>query len=361
MRTPFAVMAVLLVALLALGFLTEDDDGEPAAAPAAAPVDVIAKRVEALRRLRFDELPEPVEVTAEQARSEGLESLDRDYPAERLRDDETVYELLGLIEPGADLRELTGNLFGEGVAGYYDPRDGRLRVVEGAGTGTRVLEEMILAHELTHALEDQRFGLESDAGHRRQHAGALGALRGERHRAHVRVRGRALQRRGDARRPALLGFEDTGDLPPFIQAQVLFAYVGGEAFVRGLLERGGWGLVDTAFEVPAVARPSRSCTRTPTSRPTSPSRSGSAPCSPAGSARTPAPGASCRRASCWRRVARGRGRLGRRPLRAVAARRRRRADHALALGHAARRGRVRGPAARGGRRPRRRGRAAAAR
>jgi hypothetical protein len=44
-------------------------------------------------------------------------------------------------------------------------------------------------------------------------------------------------------------FEDTGDLPPFIQAQVLFAYVGGEAFVSSLLQRGGWGLVDTAFEV----------------------------------------------------------------------------------------------------------------
>ena len=44
-------------------------------------------------------------------------------------------------------------------------------------------------------------------------------------------------------------FEDTGDLPPFIQAQVLFAYVGGEAFVRELLRRGGWGLVDTAYEV----------------------------------------------------------------------------------------------------------------
>jgi hypothetical protein len=46
-------------------------------------------------------------------------------------------------------------------------------------------------------------------------------------------------------------FEDTGDLPPFIQAQVLFAYLAGERFVRELLERGGWKLVDTAFEVRA--------------------------------------------------------------------------------------------------------------
>jgi hypothetical protein len=248
MRTPFAVMAVLLVALLAVGFLT-DDDGEPAAAPAAAPVDVIAKRVEALRRLRFDELPEPVAVTAEQARSEGLESLDRDYPAERLRDDETVYELLGLIEPGADLRELTGDLFGEGVAGYYDPRDGRLRVVEGPGTVTRVLEEMILAHELTHALEDQRFGLESTPATDDRTLARSALYEGSATALMYAYVGEHFSTEETLGGLLSSAFEDTGDLPPFIQAQVLFAYLGGEAFVRELLQRGGWGLVDTAFEV----------------------------------------------------------------------------------------------------------------
>jgi hypothetical protein len=248
MRTPFAVMAVLLVALLALGFLTEDDDEQPAA-PAAAPVDVIATRVEALRRLRFAQLPEPLEVSSEQARREGLESLDRDYPAERRRADETVYELLGLIEPGADLRELSGDLFGEGVAGYYDPRDGRLRVVEGSGTGTRVLEEMILAHELTHALEDQRFGLETTPAtddrtlaRSALYEGSATALMY----AYVREHFTTEETLGGLLSSA---FEDTGDLPPFLQAQILFAYVGGEAFVTELLERGGWGLVDTAFQV----------------------------------------------------------------------------------------------------------------
>ena len=55
--------------------------------------------------------------------------------------------------------------FSEGVAGYYDPRTGRMRTVRGAATGTRVLAEMVLAHELTHALEDQRFELDlEDAG-----------------------------------------------------------------------------------------------------------------------------------------------------------------------------------------------------
>ena len=249
MRTPFAVIGVLLVALLALGFLTEEDEGEQQAAPAAAPIDVIATRVEALRRLRFEQMPQPLEVTPEQARSEGLDSLDRDYPAERRRADETVYKLLGLIEPDADLRELSGDLFGEGVAGYYDPRDGRLRVVEGAGTGTRVLEEMILAHELTHALEDQRFGLSSEPATDDRTLARSALYEGSATALMYAYVGEHFTTEETLGGLLSSAFEDTGDLPPFIQAQVLFAYVGGEAFIRELLERGGWALVDTAFEV----------------------------------------------------------------------------------------------------------------
>ena len=244
-------MAVLGAALLGLWFATEDSgDGRPA--PATATVDVIAHRVEELRRLRFETLPEPVEVTPGQARREGLEDLDRSYPAERLRADEDVYELLGLIEPGADLRELSGSLFGEGVAGYYDPRDGRLRVVEGAGTGNRVLEEMVLAHELTHALEDQRFGLPVDPAatddrslaRAALHEGTATALMF----AYVQEHFSAEETLGGLLSSA---FGDTGDLPSFIQAQLLFAYVDGERFVSDLLRRAGgrWALVNTAYEL----------------------------------------------------------------------------------------------------------------
>ena len=122
---------------------------------------MIARRVEALRGLRFDAIPRPVAVTPEQARREGLEDLDRTYPVARRRADEQVLKLLGLIDPSMDLRDVSASVFSEGVAGYYDPRTKRMRTVRGAATGTRVLAEMVLAHELTHALEDQRFGLGS--------------------------------------------------------------------------------------------------------------------------------------------------------------------------------------------------------
>ena len=244
-------MALLAVGLYGLWLLTEEP-AETQAGPPAASVDVIAQRVEELRSLRFDELPVPVTVTPEQARREGLEDLDRHYTEARRRADEDTYELLGLIEPDDDLRELSGDLFGEGVAGYYNPSDGRLRVVDGAGTGNRVLEEMILSHELTHALEDQRFGLPTGAQETDDRSLALqGLFEGTATAlmyAYVDEHFSAEETLG-----GLLGsaFEDTGDLPAFLQAQVLFAYVGGERFVSELLRRAGgrWDLVDTAFEV----------------------------------------------------------------------------------------------------------------
>jgi hypothetical protein len=249
MRTPLVVMAVLAVALTGLWFVTEDSGTEPL--PAAAPVRVIAARVEALRDLRFEQLPRPVEVTGEQARREGLEDLDREYPPERLRADEEILKLLGLIDEDADLRDLSGSLFGEGVAGYYDPRDGRLRVVEGAGTGNRVLEEMVLAHELTHALEDQRYGLETSSGtddrtlaRAALHEGTATALMF----AYVQEHFSAEETLGGLLSSA---FQDTGDLPPFMQAVVVYPYVAGEQFVSDLLRRAGgrWNLVNTAYEL----------------------------------------------------------------------------------------------------------------
>jgi hypothetical protein len=252
MRIPFVVMAVLLVALVGVWFAT-DDGGEAARAPAAAPVNVIAERVEALRHLRFESTPKPVEVTPEQARREGLTDFDRQYPPARRHADEDIYTMLGLVEPGVDLRELVGSLFGEGgIAGYYDPRDGRLRVVGGAGTGTRVLEEMVLAHELTHALEDQRFGLPTETAatddrilaESALHEGTATALMYE----YVQEHFSAEETLG-----GLVGaaFEDTGDLPPFVEAQVVFPYLAGERFVSDLRQRAGgrWALVDTALRL----------------------------------------------------------------------------------------------------------------
>ena len=124
------------MALLALSALLGGADGKGGpAGPSTAPIGVIAARVEALRGLRFTHVPRPQRVTPDQARRDGLRDLERDYPPARRRADEQVLGLLGLIGPGVDLRDVTASLFGQGVAGYYDP--GHQAAQDGVGRGDR--------------------------------------------------------------------------------------------------------------------------------------------------------------------------------------------------------------------------------
>ena len=168
-----------------------------------------------------------------------------------------MLKLLGLLEPRIDLRDVSATVFGQGVAGYYDPRTKRLRIVRGAQTTNPFLEEITLAHELTHALEDQRFGLDledssgsDDAALARLalvegSATAVMLTYGERHFSAEQTLGGLF---------ASLG-QDTGDLPPFVEAQLLFPYLTGQRFVERLYATGddSWSVVNTAerFRPPA--------------------------------------------------------------------------------------------------------------
>src|SRR5687768_16163328 len=128
MRAVWLSMGIVLAGLLGLLALEGGGEAQERAARPAASVATIAARVEGLRGLRFDSRPVPQRVSPQQARREGLEDLDRAYPAARRKADDEVLKLLGLIEPGVDLRSVSGSVFGEGVAGYYDPRSKRLRI-----------------------------------------------------------------------------------------------------------------------------------------------------------------------------------------------------------------------------------------
>ena len=249
MRTLWAAFAIVLAGLVGLLVLEGDDPPSRPVAKAAS-VATIASRVEVLRDLRFGSRPVPQSVSPAQARREGLEDLDRSYPEARRRADEEVLKLLGLIEPRVDLRAISASVFGEGVAGYYDPRSKRLRIV--SGTTPDALSEMVLAHELTHALEDQRFGLALSEGESDDAALARLAL----------VEGTAtlvMQQyllRYIGAEKALSGalasaFQAGPDLPKFLQDQLIWPYVGGMQFAQALLAKGGgtWKLVDLADRV----------------------------------------------------------------------------------------------------------------
>src|SRR5918997_172532 len=113
-----------------------------------------------------------------------------------------------------------------------------------------VLAEMILAHELTHALEDQRFGLglEDFSGSDDRQLARLAMIEGSASWLMERYADQHFTAE-ESLGGALAGaFAGTNSLPAFLEAQLVFPYLGGQQFVEALRERAGgrWDLVDLA-------------------------------------------------------------------------------------------------------------------
>ena len=262
-----AVAVALVVALGAIGILAgEGEEAEraaersrgPSLEQVAARVEEVARGVERVRELEFDRLPAVRLVSLEQATRESLGELDHYVPPRRQRIEERLLVMLGLLPPDTKLRELLGKALTEEVAGYYIPRTGTMALVRGALGG--FFAEVALAHELTHALEDQHFGIEPHgaSGFLRDRAVADAALR-EGSATLAMVEYVALTQAGvqelpaGARRRLLeqldqLALPASSGLPRYVREGLVFPYAAGAVLVDRLQSRGRWAAVDRAFE-----------------------------------------------------------------------------------------------------------------
>jgi hypothetical protein len=247
------VIAVVIAALAAGFLLLRGGDEAPPARPQATftpeYLSRLAGRVERLRGHRFRKPPIAAPLSAKQTRAHLVDSLDRDYPRAQRRADERLLVLLGLLPAGTSIDKLLDDIAGSGVAGFYDPDRKRLFVVREAAVGPVTLEST-LAHELTHALDDDRFGLHNPPGGIDDRSAAYAALVEG---SATHVQSRYMQRYIGASGALgglveLLGVGTGPDLPPYIQASTLFPYLGGESFIADLYSKtGDWSLVDFAI------------------------------------------------------------------------------------------------------------------
>ncbi len=86
-----------------------------------------------------------------------VKHLSDDEDAKRLRRSELVLKKFGLLPRDFDLGSFMVSLLKEQVAGYYDPKAKTVNLLDWLGIEQ---QRPVLAHELTHALQDQSFGLE---------------------------------------------------------------------------------------------------------------------------------------------------------------------------------------------------------
>ncbi|MGA9644592.1 MAG: hypothetical protein WBQ76_01535 [Candidatus Korobacteraceae bacterium] len=80
-----------------------------------------------------------------------------DKDAQRLEQSRLVLEKFGLLPPGYDLHSEFLRLLGEQVAAYYDPKSKSVNLLDWVQPD---IQKPVLAHELTHALQDQKINLE---------------------------------------------------------------------------------------------------------------------------------------------------------------------------------------------------------
>jgi hypothetical protein len=84
-----------------------------------------------------------------------------DEDTQRLRRSEVVLKKMGLLPRDFDLQRFLVELLREQVAGYYDTKTKTVYLLDWLPPASQL---PVMAHELTHALQDQNFGLEKWIG-----------------------------------------------------------------------------------------------------------------------------------------------------------------------------------------------------
>jgi len=191
------------------------------------------------------------------------------YLAENLRVEMTPQEIhiqeatlraFGLVSPDFDLEKFLISFYTEQAAGFYDPHRKIMFIADWVEPD---MQRLVLAHELTHALQDQNFDLEKflkavrpddDASNARQavvegHATAamiqqlIAPMKLEDMPSLEPLMAPVIQQQ-------LEEFPAFNRAPFFFRLQALFPYIEGMGFMQRGLQAGGWKRLNSLFNDP---------------------------------------------------------------------------------------------------------------
>ncbi len=177
--TAFPKLILILVLLALAGWAqagpsagAQTPAGERARAPQEAPEQKISpqeaerlfRSVDEILRFASKDTSFPIKhevkrqlVSRDEVEAYVTKHTSEDEDAKRLRRSELVLKKFGLLPRDFDLGKFLVALLKEQVAGYYDPKTKTVNLLDWLGAEQ---QKPVLAHELTHALQDQSFSLE---------------------------------------------------------------------------------------------------------------------------------------------------------------------------------------------------------
>jgi hypothetical protein len=182
-----------------------------------------------------------------------IRNLNENASVEEMRSSELVLKKLGLAPADFQLRPFIVKLLAEQVAGYYEPKSQEFFLADWIDIDG---QKPVMAHELTHALQDQHFNLRRFEKWPKHDSDAELA-------AHSLVEGDAsfLMMQYIIRNPERqLAFmksmgatgasatEQIEKAPRVLRETLLFPYFQGMGWVSGVYKQGGWDAVSAAYK-----------------------------------------------------------------------------------------------------------------
>lgn len=241
----------------------ESGSSAPKAPPARdarqAVVDAALERVAAAR-----ELPPVGPVKSEViGRTELLERMKRelklDLEPPLIQGTTELLFALGAAGPELDYVGSLLSLLGTQLAGFYDPRDKEMVLLDDLGTD---IEQATLWHELVHAVQDQHYDLKRlmkwEPGRGDTLAAVQSLAEGDAMSGMLEVSLKAAGKTAlDLPEGMLSGsmamleaMPEIAAVPRLLKRSIIAPYADGLAFVHALRRSGGWAAVDAAWRAP---------------------------------------------------------------------------------------------------------------
>lgn len=194
----------------------------------------IQGEVEVLRGAAFEREVRVAITDKEGFLKHATQRMDEMVGPEELSSEQDVVKLLGLIPPEMDLLQVSMDLLEDQVGGFYDPSEEAFYLMD---TFTGAIAEIIISHELTHALDDQLFDIDGTLEPLLKERDATNAFQAVVEGSGTLVMGlwTIQHARGldpeELMEASTMGTESLGEAPEYIWKPLLAAYMVGQKFL----------------------------------------------------------------------------------------------------------------------------------
>jgi hypothetical protein len=215
----------------------------------------IKKQIEELRGQKFKSAVK-VEIQDKDGLIEYMKKRQDEFvPESKRKAEEELAKLFGLVPPEMDLQATLTDVIEQQVGGFYDPAADAFYLME---SFTGDLAEIILAHELTHALDDQHYDLDGKLETLLGSTDAVEAYRSVIEGSATYAMQAWMMKYGMKLDPkALMESQSSGmggldEAPAFIWKPLISAYMTGMGFMaKG--DKTGDGFIERAFLTPPTS------------------------------------------------------------------------------------------------------------